>query len=662
MTIYSIQACWQTCSRQIVRGLVLASLVLFAHAAQAERGDDVFLSAKVAYDEKNSLALSEAVNRLNEQHYVLAPYAAYWSMLLNLELASDAEVEAFLNQYQALPFADRLRGEWLKVLAKQQSWLKFLEVSTQYQADDAAISCYLAQANAVVHGVSTLASAKPLWLKAKEQPSNCNALFDSMQAANVLTEEDLIARFRLALADSRVALAKGIAKRSKLVDAKFAKHIDLANTSPQLVINKQSIATQTRYGKELYLFALLRIAKTDSAQALEAMKKIQSLLNAEEKSYFYALLAHEAAKRQEPEAYSWFRLAENTTLNKDQFEWYARSALRQSDWKALLDVTAAMPPEQAEEATWRYWRARALKAQNNQLEANGLFAKLSTERHFYGWLAQEELESSMSAQTVVYIPTEDEIAGFAKLEAVMRAEALQRLDFRWESKQEWVLATAGLDDRQLLAAAEYAFRKKWFDLSVLTADKTTETHNFDLRYPAPYRDLMKPAANHQAIDEAWAYGIIRQESRFMHYAKSNVGAAGLMQIMPATAKWIAQKVGINNYDNSMIHDLDANITLGTHYMKYALDQFDGQEVMATAAYNAGPSRAKKWQASTPLEGAIYAETIPFSETRNYVKRVMENAHLYAQRLGLKIIPLKARLGVIPSKYSEEQSINSTINE
>ncbi|HEY0562163.1 MAG TPA: transglycosylase SLT domain-containing protein [Methylophilus sp.] len=642
--------------------LFLAGLTLFANQAHAERGDETFLAAKAAYDQKNSLALSELVNQLNEQQYVLAPYAAYWSMLLNLELASDAEVEAFLSQYQTLPFADRLRGEWLKVLAKQQNWLKFLEVSTQYQLDDAAITCYVAEANAVVHGVNTLASAKPLWLRAKEQPSNCNRLYDRMQAAQVLTEEDLIARFRLALADSRVTLAKGIANRSSLLDAAFSKQIDLANTSPQLAINKRSIATHTRYGKELYLFALLRMAKTDSAQALEAMKKVQSLLNAEEKSYFYALLAHEAAKRQEAEAYSWFRLAEHTTLNKEQFEWYARSALRAGDWKALLEVTNAMPSDQADEATWRYWRARALKAHNNLLEANALFAKLSTERHFYGWLAQEELESSMSAQAVVYTPSEEDIVAFTKLDAVKRAEALQRLDFRWESKQEWALATSGLDDRQLLAAAEYAFRKKWFDLSVLTADKTTEMHNFDLRYPTPYRDLMKPAANNQAIDEAWAYGIIRQESRFMHYAKSNVGAAGLMQIMPATAKWIAKKVGITNYDNSMIHDLDANITLGTHYMKYALDQFDGQEVMATAAYNAGPSRAKKWRANTPLEGAIYAETIPFSETRNYVKRVMENAHLYAQRLGLKVIPLKARLGVIPSKYSEEQAFNSTINE
>jgi soluble lytic murein transglycosylase len=254
----------------------------------------------------------------------------------------------------------------------------------------------------------------------------------------------------------------------------------------------------------------------------------------------------------------------------------------------------------------------------------------------------------MSAPLSTYKVTDLEVDEIANTPAFQRAEALQRLDLKWEAKSEWALATKDFDDKQLLAAAEFAARKKWYDLAIFTADKTTETHDFALRYPTPYRDLMKPAAGEQGVDEAWVYGITRQESRFMHYAKSGVGASGLMQLMPATAKWAAPRAGISNYNNSMIHELDTNITLGTYYMSHTLEIFNGQEVMATAAYNAGPSRAKKWVAAIPLEGAIYAETIPFSETRSYVQKVMANAHLYAMRLGLKPIPLKKRLGVIPS--------------
>ena len=186
-----------------------------------------------------------------------------------------------------------------------------------------------------------------------------------------------------------------------------------------------------------------------------------------------------------------------------------------------------MPLIQAEEGAWRYWKARALKSKNQMLEANTLFAKLSTERHFYGWLAQEELEGFMSAPLSTYKVTDLEVEEIANTPAFQRAEALQRVDLKWEAKSEWALATKDFDDKQLLAAAEFAARNKWYDLAIITADKTTETHDFALRYPTPYRDLMKPAAGEQGVDEAWVYGITRQESRFMHYAKSGVGASGL---------------------------------------------------------------------------------------------------------------------------------------
>jgi soluble lytic murein transglycosylase len=646
----------------IVIYLSFTFLLLQASMVYALAGDEDVLVARAAYDKNNSFALADAVSRLKELQHPLAPYADYWWMLSSLDETSPAAVNAFLVQYQTLPFADRLRGEWLKKLGKQQNWALFLEVYPQYQLQDASVACYAAEATASMEAGKSLEAAKALWFQAKEQPGNCNALFDQLQAAKLLSDDDIVARFRLALSENRLALAKGIAKRSKAMDAAFLKQIDAVNANPQKAVTKKTISTTTAFGKELYLYGLNQIAKTGSAQALSAFKTVQPLLNAEQKSYFYGRLALLAAQRHELEAYQWFKLAEHSTLDYVQMEWFARSALRQSNWPQLLDVFAMMSPEQADEATWRYWKARALKAQNQMLEANSLFAMLSTERHFYGWLAQEELEASLRAQPIEYVPTEEDIEAFANSEPVKRAEALQRLEMRWEAKLEWAVATDNLSDEQLIAAAEYAAKQKWYDLAVLTADKTKNVHNFNLRYPTPYRDLMQPAANDQSLDEAWVYGIIRQESRFMHYAKSGVGAAGLMQVMPATAKWVAGKIGWANYHHGMLHDLDTNISLGTYYMRYTADMFNGQETMATAAYNAGPSRAKKWMANIPLEGAIYAETIPFSETRNYVKKVMANAHIYSRRLGLTNIPLKKRLGVIPAKFSANTETISTSNE
>lgn len=613
-------------------------------------GDEEFLQARAAYDKKNVIALSDYVQQLQNQHYLLAPYADYWLMLLNLKDADNQTVTDFINTYSEYPFADRLRGEYLKKLAKNLDWLSFSGEVVNYQLEDSAIACYAAEADSVVGDIATLEAAKPFWMQAKEQPGNCADLYDRMQAANVLTEEDIWARFRLALADSRVSLAKAITKRSKTFDASQYKLIDKAYTSPTLAINKKMVSFKTRFGRELNLFALNRIAKTDSQQALSAFKKVEDLFQSEDRHYFYGRLALQAALRQEPQALQWFKLADDTDLNKEQLAWFVRAALREKNWPVVLSVVAKMDPIQAEEGAWRYWKARALKAQNQTLEANTLFAKLSTERHYYGWLAQDELEGAMSAPLYTYKVADSEVEEIASAPGFQRAEALQRLGFRWEAKSEWVQATKDFDDKQLLAAAEFAARKNWYDLAIITADKTSETHDFALRYPTPYRDLMKPAASGQAIDEAWVYGITRQESRFMHYAKSGVGASGLMQLMPATAKWVARRAGIDNYNHGMIHELDTNIVLGTYYMRYTLELMNGQETMATAAYNAGPGRAKKWAAPVPLEGAIYAETIPFSETRNYVQKVMANAHLYAPRLGLKAMSLKQRLGVVPSSY------------
>ncbi len=615
----------------------------------AASGDEEFLQARAAYDQKNVIALSDYVQQLHSQDYLLAPYADYWLMLLNLEDAENHTVVDFLNTYSAYPFADRLRGAYLKKLAKKQDWESFSSEIANYQLEDATVACYAAESSAVLGDAFVLEGAKPLWLQAKEQPSNCNNLFDRMQAAGVLNEENIWARFRLALVEDRISLAKGILARSKYYEPNQAKLIDKAYSSPSVVLAKKTISFKSRFGREANLFALGRIAKINSQQALNAYNKVADLFMPEDRSHFYGNLALQAARRQEPQALQWFKLADKTELNKDQLAWFARSALREENWLELLNAIAKMPAIQAEEGAWRYWKARALNTKNQTLEANTLFANLSTERHFYGWLAQEELEGFMSSPLSTYKVTELEVDEIANIPAFARAEALQRLDLKWEAKSEWALATRDFGDKQMLAAAEFATRKKWYDLAIITADKTTETHDIALRYPTPYRDLMKPAAGERGVDEAWVYGITRQESRFMHYAKSGVGAAGLMQLMPATAKWVAPRAGISNYHNGMIQQLDTNIVLGTYYMSHALEIFNGQAVLATAAYNAGPSRAKKWVAAIPLEGAIYAETIPFSETRLYVQKVMTNAHLYAHRLGLKPMPLKQRLGIIPSK-------------
>ena len=332
---------------------------------------------------------------------------------------------------------------------------------------------------------------------------------------------------------------------------------------------------------------------------------------------------------------------------------FSRAALRAGKWVEVYRSIEAMPEATQNEAVWRYWKARSLKALNATYPANVLFAKLSREIHYYGLLAEEELPTKLEARPADYKVTPDDMKAVEARSGLQRALLLRKLGDDGNALAEWEWALRDLDDRALLAAAELARRNNWNDRAIITAEKTRDVHDFDLRYIAPYRDLASDFAQENGLDEAWVYGLMRQESRFIDYARSGVGAQGLMQIMPATAKWISRQLGLGKNAHNNVGKPETNIRFGTYYLKHIFDSLSQSPVLATAGYNAGPGRARRWQADVPLEGAIYVENIPFLETREYVKKVLANAMFYRTRFGGISQPLKERLGVIPARANAQ---------
>ena len=235
-----------------------------------------------------------------------------------------------------------------------------------------------------------------------------------------------------------------------------------------------------------------------------------------------------------------------------------------------------------------------------------------------------------------------------------------RLGMRTEGVKEWLFSVRYFDDAQLLAAAEFARRQGIWDRSISAADRTVRQHNFALRYPTPYRELFSEYAKTYNLDEAWILGLVRQESRFITDARSGAGAAGLMQVMPRTARFVAHRIGIRRYDGRSVTEAKTNITLGTGYLRIVLDQL-GSQLLASAAYNAGPARARRWRdKARALEGAVYAETIPFPETRDYVKKVMANAVFYSALIEKQPTPLKARLGTIAPRGNSVEPVDEEL--
>ncbi len=651
---------------QDLKALLVGCTLLFALGSAAADDDTLFDDAYAAYKNRDEKTLAAIAPRL--QNYPLAPYLDYWQNILRLETLDADTVRSQLDRYAGYPFSQRLRTEWLKSLGKQQKWDLLLAESQKLETDDTAVNCYtlLARVDAAENNqakLDILREAKPLWLTGSDQPSACDDLFTAMRKNNVISDTDVWARMRMAFRINQVSVARAVSRHlSSPPDAKKLKLFDRVYENPLKVLEKKSISLNSHLGRELNLYALHRIARSKPELGLEFWEDLRSSFNPADQAYVWGWMATYAARNHLPTALELFKKADDTPLEAEQHAWKARAALRAGDWQQLNKIISAMPPEMQEQAAWRYWKGRTIKESGNAVAANALWLPLAKEPGYYGLLAQESLGDVMSNPAAAYRATEQDVANIEKVPAIQRAVLLFRHDLRWESRQEWQQAIKTLDDKQLIAAAEFAFRQEWYDLAINTADKTRITHDFALRYPTPYRDLMKNFARENDLDEAWVYGLVRQESRFVSYARSSVGAAGLMQVMPNTAKWIAKRIGFGDYQTNMIHQLSTNIQFGTWYLKHVLEKMGGQPVMATAAYNAGPGRAKRWADKAPLEGAVYTETIPFNETRDYVQKVMGNAQYYARQLGTPSKPLSQRLGTISSKDSEENIDQSVEGE
>ena len=312
---------------------------------------------------------------------------------------------------------------------------------------------------------------------------------------------------------------------------------------------------------------------------------------------------------------------------------------------------------QAQEPAWRYWRARALAAAGRADEATALYGSLAQETHFYAILAGEALgRTSMpgratdpQAAAPPAPPSAAALAAFGARAGAKRVVKLAALGMKPESLREWIYLIRGQDDDGLLVAAEFARRQKLYDRAINTAERTVARHDFGLRYLMPYREYFAAAARDNETDEAILLGIARQESRFATDIVSSAGAVGLMQLMPPTARWVARQMGRTDYRGTEIDDVGTNTQFGAYYFKYWLDRLERLPALATAAYNAGPKRAQAWRTGTPLEGAIWVETIPFNETREYVKKVLANTMFYARELNQPYLPLTTRLGTIPPR-------------
>jgi len=632
--------------------LLLLSLFFAAPLFAQDSRDSAFLTARDAFRTGDRAKLERAAASLGNG-YDLAPYVDYYQLRMNLEQSDPATVRAFLDRYERSYVAEKLRADWVRSFARKQQWS---EVEAEYAkliAPEQDVTCHALQARVIRKDAGVLDDIQPLWQTLLEPPEACVPVLEALIWDKRVLADDVWGRARRQFEANRTNWAKATLFYLPDSQAPDMKQLDAVIDRAMAFLAKlPGNWNATRPGRELTALAIQRIAANDPRVAAEQLEKLQGKLGDSEKQWAWSQIALNGAKRHMPEAIAWYAKAGKAPLSDEGAQWKVRAALRAQEWGVVHEAITAMPPQLAALPEWIYWLGRAHRAGGRTTDANALFQRIAGQPNFYGNLADEELGRPISAPPQATAISKEEQAGAASNPGIRRSLALYRLDLRTEAVKEWNWTLRGMSDRELLAAAELAKSNQIYDRAINTADKTKNEHDYSLRYLAPFGDQIRPAARNQSLDDAWVYGLMRQESRFITTAKSTVGASGLMQLMPATAKWVARKIGLKDYNHGRVNDTDTNVLLGTSYMRMVLENLDNHPVLASAAYNAGPGRARKWRADTPLEGAIYAETIPFNETRDYVKKVMSNSVYYSTLFTGKPESLKARLGTVGARVAD----------
>ncbi|MCS0809245.1 lytic transglycosylase domain-containing protein [Massilia agilis] len=609
-------------------------------AINPQADDETFLLLREAARQDDAAKANALASRL--PGYAIPSYVDYYRLKPRLREAPQEEIRAFLRRWDGTAIADRLRNDWLLELGRRRDWPAFdRELPLFVKNDDYQVRCY-ALLSRLAKGEKVARDARALLTMPSGYGEACNALLVQLAQAGQFTQADLLTQLRLAGEMNATGPARRAAQLLGASETRAVQAVDL----PALALARGVGKTPAEH--QIYLVAVGRMARTSLKLADLALKKNGPKLSAEERAIGWSNIALAASIALSPEAWDDWKKAAGAPLSADQLQWKTRIALRQGDWKTVRTTIEAMPAPLRDDPAWVYWRGRALLAQGEREDAQDLFRRIADQNSFYGQLAMEELGQQVTIPPAARPPTPAEMAQVAANPDFQRALKFYALRLRFEGTREWNWGLRGYNERQLLAAAEFARRNNILDRMINTSERTRTEFDYTQRFPDPHDDIMHPTAQGLGLDKAWAYGLIRQESRFISDAQSGVGASGLMQVMPSTGKWVAAKIGLTEFVHGMLNDLKTNITLGANYMSMVLANAEGSQVLATAAYNAGPGRARAWRGTlaAPMEGAIFVETIPFTETRNYVRNVMSNATNYAALFDKRPQSLKARLGTI----------------
>ncbi len=633
-----------------------------ATAPPSHPQDSLILEARDAARKKDRSRLAALRAATQAAQHPLTPWVEYWDLFNRLPQATADEVEAFYSRWRGSYVEDRLRNDWLLQLGKRREWAALaLEFPRFRMNDDREVTCYWLFTEHLA-GREVRDAARAAWWAQRDQDDGCNLLATALYDARKFSDDDVWRKARYAVEANRPGVARVAVG---LLGGGAAKDVAGALDQP-LQFARQTRVANTRNRQELKLLAVLRLAANDTdVAAAELDGRGQGELPPALAAWGWAGIGRHAAQNLSSEAAghylrAWSKLGSAPQAgpgwSDEVLAWGVRSALRATKapegWPLVLRHLGAMSAAEQANPSWLYWQARALRAlakegaagDEQRAQSQRLLQGIAGPLGFYPQLAAEDLGQPLALPPVPAPSSAEERTAARQSPGLTRALQLVAIGLRDEARREWNFTLRGMDDRALITAARLACELADWQLCINTSERSKTEIDVATRYPMPYATEIAQAASANGLDPALVFGLIRQETRFMAQLRSSAGATGLMQLMPGTARWMAKKIGVDLPRADQVYEPVPNLRLGTAYLKLVLDDLGGSAALATAAYNAGPGRPRRWREGPVVEAAAWAENVPFAETRDYVKRVLSNAAVYATQLKAQPASLKQRLG------------------
>lgn len=632
-------------------GLASAGYVSVTHAA-----DEQFNDALQAANAGNIGLLQQFQTSM--QNDVLGYYPEYWLLNANLAIQPASNIVNFAQRYPQSAMAEKLAADYVEEKVKQADFATAQPVLQYVSNADQAESCAVAQVRAKSGDSLVFAEYKDVWLNTNSQPEPCMGLGRMMLSSPLMTEQDrqqrLWGQLRAGQSGQALATAQTLGMSLSLSQLNQIQ----ANPLNYLWSAPKASATDHAY----LVFALGRLADSDLNTAISSVQRAAQGTPVQVQKALYRVVGYIGGttvmkNNFNREVLDYLDASYGLPFSAEEAEIYARQAIRFSSWESLIRAIDAMSVSQKQEDRWQYWLARASEQRGDagsKRTAQEIFKRLAQGDDYHNLLAKDHLGQSYNNIPNNVQPSNSDIQRLNQDIHFSRAFALRRVnapDNYINREWNWAVRQAYLkhDDGLLLAAAKRATDMGWYDRAIYAADRTENKHNYAYRYAMPHQSYVVSHSRNAGIDPAWAYGLMRQESRFVSHARSHVGAGGLMQIMPDTAKLVARQMG-ETYNPAALTDMNTNIRYGTFYLSMIQSQLSNSPVLATAGYNAGPNRARRWQPDVqPIAADQYTETIPLIETRDYVKHVMTNATHYGVLLGQGAQSIEKRMNIIPLK-------------